>query len=59
MNPTDAIIIIYNIIHNVDHPKLIPTSTNLTMKWRNGLQKATSSAARLMGKTQYPRTQTD
>lgn len=43
----------------MDQPKLTPTKTNLIAKWSIGLVNATKRAARLIGKTQYPSTQTD
>jgi hypothetical protein len=46
-------------LHKVDHPKLIATKANLIGKYRKGLAKATNKAARLIGNTQYPKTQTD
>jgi hypothetical protein len=43
----------------VDQAKLIATRINFNMKGRNDLTRATSKAAMLIGKTQYPSTQTD
>ena len=58
INPTDANNIESNL-HNVDHPKLKATKTNLIGKYRNDLVNATNNAAKLIGNTQYPNTHTD